>query len=168
VRNNVSWLSHGCSVQVMLETCRGRWFWINWTKSASRWFHHTDVTLLCYFMSQFLERNKKCYNKQTSWEGVPFVYKHPLFNLHLSRMNPLPVLTLRVFNYYTIFLLQLGWHSVAIVQYTFKHKQYTEYRERNIHNNKKKLGSAGRAPSLRVIPWHLPYIWGKSTGNPQF
>jgi hypothetical protein len=88
---------------------------------------------------------------------------------------------------------------VAVVQYTFTHKQYTEYRERsvhnnknlniyknkklnihnnkklnihnnkklNIHNNKKlnihknkkltNLGSAGRAPSLRVIPWHLPY-----------
>jgi hypothetical protein len=27
---------------------------------------------------------------------------------------------------------------VAVVQYTFTHKQYTEYRERNIHNNKKK------------------------------
>jgi hypothetical protein len=26
---------------------------------------------------------------------------------------------------------------VAVVQYTFTHKQYTEYRERNIHNNKK-------------------------------
>jgi hypothetical protein len=41
---------------------------------------------------------------------------------------------------------------VAVVQYTFTHKQYTEYRERNIHNNKnkrKKLGSAGRPPSLK-------------------
>jgi hypothetical protein len=28
---------------------------------------------------------------------------------------------------------------------------------------KTNLGSAGRAPSLRVIPWHLPYNWGKST-----
>jgi hypothetical protein len=41
---------------------------------------------------------------------------------------------------------------VAVVQYTFTHKQYTEYRERNIHNNQKillsNLGSAGRAPSL--------------------
>jgi hypothetical protein len=27
---------------------------------------------------------------------------------------------------------------VAVVQYTFTHKQYTEYRERNTHNNKKK------------------------------
>jgi hypothetical protein len=26
---------------------------------------------------------------------------------------------------------------VAAVQYTFTHKQYTEYRERKIHNNKK-------------------------------
>jgi hypothetical protein len=27
--------------------------------------------------------------------------------------------------------------------------------------------SAGRAPCLRVIPWHLPYNWGKSTEKPQ-
>jgi hypothetical protein len=32
----------------------------------------------------------------------------------------------------------LGWHPVAVVQYTFTHKQYTEYRERNIDNIKKK------------------------------
>jgi hypothetical protein len=42
---------------------------------------------------------------------------------------------------------------------------------RNLRNNKKKiktnLGSAGRAPSLTVIPWHLPYSWGKSTEKPQ-
>jgi len=24
-----------------------------------------------------------------------------------------------------------------------------------------------RAPSLRIIPWNLPYTWGKSTGKPQ-
>jgi hypothetical protein len=39
-------------------------------------------------------------------------------------------------------LMQLGWHTVAVVQYTFAHKQYTEqhieteYTERNIHNDK--------------------------------
>jgi len=27
--------------------------------------------------------------------------------------------------------------------------------------------SADRVPSLRGIPWHLPYNWGKSTENPQ-
>jgi len=27
--------------------------------------------------------------------------------------------------------------------------------------------SADRALSLRVIPWYLPYIWGKSTKKPQ-
>jgi hypothetical protein len=45
-------------------------------------------------------------------------------------------------------------------------QKYTEYREWNIHNNQKilpsNLGSAGCAPSLQVIPWHLPYKWGKS------
>jgi hypothetical protein len=29
--------------QVMLETCRGSWFSINWMKSASHWFHYTDI-----------------------------------------------------------------------------------------------------------------------------
>jgi hypothetical protein len=27
--------------------------------------------------------------------------------------------------------------------------------------------SAGRAPSLRVLPWNLPYNWAKSTEKPQ-
>jgi hypothetical protein len=36
---------------------------------------------------------------------------------------------------------------VAVVQYTFTHKQYTEYSERNIHNNrKKKSGKCGPCP----------------------
>jgi hypothetical protein len=29
--------------QVVLETCRGPWFSINWTISASRWFHYADI-----------------------------------------------------------------------------------------------------------------------------
>jgi len=28
--------------------------------------------------------------------------------------------------------------------------------------------SADRAPSLRGVPWHLPYNWGKSTEKPQW
>jgi hypothetical protein len=38
--------------------------------------------------------------------------------------------------------LQLGWHPVTVVQYTFTNKQYiekhseTEYTEQNVHNNK--------------------------------
>jgi hypothetical protein len=36
---------------------------------------------------------------------------------------------------------------VAIIQYTFTHKQYAEYRERNINNNKKKkIGKYGPCP----------------------
>jgi hypothetical protein len=44
-------------------------------------------------------------------------------------------------------------------------QQYiTQLHTNNTQNTEKgKLGSAGRAPSLRVIPWHLPYNWGKST-----
>jgi hypothetical protein len=35
---------------------------------------------------------------------------------------------------------------VAAVQYTFTQKQYTEYTERNIHNNKKNIGYCGPCP----------------------
>jgi hypothetical protein len=36
---------------------------------------------------------------------------------------------------------------VAVVQYTFTHKQHTEYRKRNIHNNKNlKKGKCGPCP----------------------
>jgi hypothetical protein len=50
---------------------------------------------------------------------------------------------------------------------------------RNIHNIKKKLNIHSNQKNLliwevravprlwRVIPWHLPYNWGKSTENPQ-
>jgi hypothetical protein len=55
---------------------------------------------------------------------------------------------------------------VTAVQYTFTHKQYTEYREGSTHNNKK-LGSAGHAPPLRVTPRYLPYNSGKSKEEPQ-
>ena len=46
---------------------------------------------------------------------------------------------------YDLCLLQQGWHPVAVVLYTFTHKQYTEqhneteYPERNKHNNKNTL-----------------------------
>jgi hypothetical protein len=32
------------------------------------------------------------------------------------------------------FQLQLGWHPVEVVKHTFTNKQYTQYREWNIHN----------------------------------
>jgi len=38
-----------------------------------------------------------------------------------------------------------------------RNKQYTEQHNSLIRK------SAGRAPSLRGIPWHLPNSWGKST-----
>jgi hypothetical protein len=36
-----------------------------------------------------------------------------------------------------------------------------------IHRTTQIWNSASRAPSLQVIPWHLPYNWGKSTETPQ-
>jgi hypothetical protein len=56
--------------QVMLETCRGPWFSINWMKSASRWFYYTDI-LWCTVsitlrktVSDLVHKNF-CWNYQT-------------------------------------------------------------------------------------------------------
>jgi len=66
--------------------------------------------------------------------------------------------------------MQLGSHPVAVVQYTFTHKQYTERHKTNKTKNnppQKLWKSAGRAPFFRVLPWHLSYSWGKTTEKPQ-
>ena len=58
--------------------------------------------------------------------------------------------------YDTFVKLQLVCHPEAVVQYTFTHKQCTEQHNRHkqyIEQHKKFWKSAGRAPSLRVIPW---------------
>jgi hypothetical protein len=46
--------------QVMLETCRGPWFSINWMKSASRWFHYNDI-LWCTVIKTLSLTNKYTY-----------------------------------------------------------------------------------------------------------
>jgi len=57
---------------------------------------------------------------------------------------------------------------MAVEQYTYTHKQYRErHKTNNTYNNTKIRKSANWAPSLRVLPWHLPYNWGKSTEKPQ-
>jgi hypothetical protein len=61
-----------------------------------------------------------------------------------------------------IFIFNLNWVDTRWQQYI------THLHTNSTHNTgKAKLGSAGRAPSLRVIHWHLPYNWGKSTEKPQ-
>jgi len=38
--------------------------------------------------------------------------------------------------------------------------------QKNNTENSTKIGkSAGRAPSLRLLPWHLPYNWGEKHGK---
>ena len=51
---------------------------------------------------------------------------------------------------YDIFVkLQLGCHPVAVVQYTFTHKQYTErHKTNNTQNNKKIFGRMQAVSSL--------------------
>jgi len=55
-------------------------------------------------------------------------------------------------------LTAIGLSPVAVVQYTFTHKQYTElHKTNNTRNNTTVWESAGRSPSWLVIHWHLPY-----------
>jgi hypothetical protein len=60
---------------------------------------------------------------------------------------------------------------VAVVQYTFTHKQYTEYRERNIHNNKKKkkIEKCGPCPVFAsytlAVALQLRTKHGKTSGR---
>jgi len=57
---------------------------------------------------------------------------------------------------------------VAVVQYTFTHKTIhrTTQSTQTIHRTQFRK-SADLALSLRGIPWHLHYNWGKSTEKPQ-
>jgi hypothetical protein len=59
-----------------------------------------------------------------------------------------------------------GWHPVAAVQYTFTQKQYTEYRERNVHNNKK-IGKWGLFPVFASYTLVFALKLRKSTEKPQ-
>jgi len=60
---------------------------------------------------------------------------------------------------------------VAVVQYTCTHKQYIEQHNRHKQYIEKHISLirkiADHAPSLRGIPWYLPYNWGKGTEKPQ-
>jgi hypothetical protein len=54
---------------------------------------------------------------------------------------------------YDIFVkMQLGCHPVAVVQYTFKHKQYTErHKTNNTYNNTNIFGRVRAVPRLCVL-----------------
>jgi hypothetical protein len=57
-----------------------------------------------------------------------------------------------IYEYIYIYIFNRNWVDTRWQQYI------THLYTNNTHNTEKgKLGSAGRAPSLRIIPWHLPY-----------
>jgi hypothetical protein len=67
---------------------------------------------------------------------------------------------------YDIYLTAIGLTpGGSSTSHIYTQTVHITHRKKN-NTEKGKLGSAGRAPSLRVIPWHLPYKWGKSRENP--
>jgi len=59
-----------------------------------------------------------------------------------------------------------GGSTVHIYTQTI-HRQYNRHKQYIEKHNSLIRKSADRAPSLRGIPWHLPYNWGNSTEKPQ-
>jgi hypothetical protein len=57
---------------------------------------------------------------------------------------------------------------VAVTQYTFIHKRYTECREWNIHNNKKKkkIGKCGPCPVFAIYTMAFALQLRKKHGKP--
>jgi hypothetical protein len=74
-----------------------------------------------------------------------------------------------IYNMIMIWLFNCNWVDTRLQQYSrhlhttntqiTQNGTYKTITKLSIHNNKKltNLGGAGRAPSLQVIPWHLPY-----------
>jgi hypothetical protein len=69
--------------QVMLETCRGTEFLINWIKSASHWFNYTDA-LWCTVNKTLSSQNLKFYSEN------PVIVVRSRSALHLGKNAPYP------------------------------------------------------------------------------
>jgi hypothetical protein len=71
--------------------------------------------------------------------------RNPLYLSYHSQGQPTPS------EFYMIYIFNRNWFDTRWQQYI------THLHTNNTHNTEKgKLERAGRAPSLRVIPWHLP------------
>jgi hypothetical protein len=133
----------------------------------------------------------------STFECVSPIPNHATFHMMhtrlVSHMQPLRFLksqqkTLSLWKYlkvgrpvgYIIYIYIYIWYMIYLLTATgltpggsttvHTHKQvHITTKKQTIHRTTQKCNwnSAGRAPSWRVIPWHLPYDWGKSTEKPQ-
>jgi hypothetical protein len=85
---NAVYLAPPQDEQVMLETCRGPWFSINWMKSASRWFHYTEISAVV-FPSKFCEMMRHIDVVTPSWCDALRAVNVRLFLASLSRVHEL-------------------------------------------------------------------------------
>jgi hypothetical protein len=93
---------------------------------------------------------------------APTGIRHPNRLSRSQSLYRLSYPTNKTVNVDMIYIFNRTWVDTRWQQYsTHLHTNYTH----NTENGK--FGSAGRALSLRVIPWHLRYNWGKSTEKPQ-
>jgi hypothetical protein len=71
--------------------------------------------------------------------------------------------------YDMIYFINCSWVAIQWQFSTHLHTNNTQKdTKQTIHRTTQKLRkSAGRVPSLRVLTWHLPYNWGKSTEKSQ-
>jgi hypothetical protein len=72
--------------QVMLKTCRGPWFSIDWMKSASRWFHYNDILTISllmltpHFLSNDSSTSSHCSNVPSSLKSSYSTLKNSISN----------------------------------------------------------------------------------------
>ena len=67
--------------------------------------------------------------------------------------------------WYDMIWYDMIWYLFNRIWVDTRWQHHTTHLQQKLHTIHREYnsGSAGRAPSLRVIPWHLPYNWGKST-----
>jgi hypothetical protein len=119
----------------------------NGSHSLARLSANTDITP-CFCFTRFLS------SKSPQLRDHRRLFKYLIFE------NTEYLKGLR--NFDTIYDIFVNWNWVVTRwQYTFTHKLYIEQ-----HKLQLIWKSAGRALSLRVLPWHLPYNRGKSTEKP--
>jgi hypothetical protein len=113
---NVSWLWHSCSEtaivslqltlyssnipnavcgappedeQVMLETCKGPWFAINWMKSASRWFHYTDILWCTVTILIYCDARSLCwYTVMHGQQNIKYIMWSFTFENKMTKITP--------------------------------------------------------------------------------
>jgi hypothetical protein len=110
-------------------------------------------------------------NRLTSGSPANIQSAFLVWNMRATRLAQLIFFcekTRNIFMYIYLFLTAIGLTPGGSSTLHFTHKLHTEYRERKIHNNKKKkIGKCGPCPVFASYTLAFALHWGKITDKPQ-